>query len=54
MKLDAELKLRGRCKHCGKSFELFKPFQNHLAYEHEIYNSKWYELKAKIRIMFIK
>lgn len=46
--IEAEVKIKGRCKKCGKSFELFKPFQNHLAYEHDIYVSKKFEVKAKI------
>lgn len=53
MKLKAEIKFRGRCKHCGKWLD-FKDVSNHCAYEHEIYHSKWYEFKAKIRKVFVK
>lgn len=54
MKLNAEVKIKGKCKHCGKTFEMFKPFSNHLAYEHGIYHSNLYKYKAKIRRLFIK
>lgn len=48
MKLDAEIIIRGKCKHCGEFFE-FKEFKKHLAYEHEIYHSKFMKFKATIR-----
>lgn len=54
MKIEAEVKLKGTCKHCGKTFELYRPFEKHLAYEHGIYNSTWYKFKVKIRNMFDK
>lgn len=49
MRIEAECKLKGECKYCGKWFDLYKPFQNHLAYEHDIYVSKRYKVKAMIR-----
>ncbi len=52
--LKAEVKLKGTCKHCGETFELFKPFEKHLAYEHGIYHSKWLKFKAAIRRVIIK
>jgi len=45
LKFEAEVKLSGRCKHCGKTFELYRPFSNHCAYEHGIYHSKYINLK---------
>lgn len=54
MNFKVETKCTGRCKHCGETFELWKPFEKHLAYEHEIYHSKWYKFKAKIRKMINK
>ncbi|MBD7916303.1 hypothetical protein H9660_14240 [Clostridium sp. Sa3CUN1] len=41
--------MKAKCKHCGRRFELHKPFGDHLAYDHDIYVSKWYRIKAKIR-----
>lgn len=49
MKITAEVKIKGQCKQCGKSFKLYNEFSNHLAYEHEIYVSKWYMVKARLR-----
>lgn len=49
MKIIAEVNIKGQCKYCGKSFKLGNKFYNHLAYEHEIYVSKWYMLKARVR-----
>ncbi|MDU2169482.1 hypothetical protein [Clostridium celatum] len=49
MKIIAEVKIKGQCKHCGKLFRLDNEFNNHLAYEHEIYVSKWYMVKARLR-----
>lgn len=49
MKFKVETKWSGRCKHCGETFEMWKPFSEHLAYEHDIYVNKRYKVKAKIR-----
>lgn len=49
LKFEVEVKLKGRCKHCGKTFYLGKSFSNHLAYEHGIYKFKIYKLKAITR-----
>lgn len=49
LKVIAEVKIKGQCKHCGKSFKLWNEFSKHLAYEHEIYVSKWYMVKARVR-----
>ena len=49
LKVIAEVNIKGQCKHCGKSFKLWNEFSKHLAYEHEIYVSKWYMVKARVR-----
>lgn len=54
MKIMTEVRLKGTCKYCGRTFELYRPFEKHLAYEHGIYHSKWYKFKANIRNMVNK
>ena len=49
LKVIAEVNIKGQCKYCGKSFKLWNDFSNHLAYEQEVYVSKWYMVKAKAR-----
>jgi len=54
LKLKTEIKLSGECKCCGKKVVLWKPFYNHLAYEHGVCVSKWYKFKAFVNRLLKK
>lgn len=53
MNIKCEINLKGTCKHCGETFKLWKPFYNHLAFEHNIYINNYYKIKVGI-VRFVK